>query len=157
MENSHENDTAIFLESLKNPNATQKAPQKQRSGGKQFRPSEKAAVKKDRPGLIIRIDDRDFQRVQDETYAAFTFWYCLQRLAFSKGNPFSVSFTVLRRETGMENKAIAARLAVLESAGMLAVKRGKGTREINTYTLLTGEYKNHVRTDEKRTVPETEP
>ena len=108
-----------------------------------------AKPKKDRPGLGITIEDRDVQRLQDRPSGLFEFWYYLNRLAFRKGNPFSVSYAVLRRETGSNDKQIRARTEILESLKMLAVKRGKSTRIMNEYTLLTGRYKDHSREAEK--------
>ena len=108
-----------------------------------------AKPKKDRPGLGITIEDRDVQRLQDRPSGLFEFWYYLNRLAFRKGNPFSVSYAVLRRETGSNDKQIRARTEILESLKMLAVKRGKSTRIMNEYTLLTGRSKDHSREAEK--------
>lgn len=104
-----------------------------------------AKPKKDRPGLVIQIDDRDYQDIQDEADGLFKFWYCLNRLAFRKGNPFSISYAVLRRETGSSDKQIRARTEILESLKKLAVKRGKSSRTMNEYTILAGMYKDHSR------------
>ena len=111
------------------------------------RSSRPAKPKKDRPGLVIQIDDRDYQKIQDEADGLFKFWYCLNRLTFRNGNPFSVSYAVLRRETGSSDKQIKARTEILESLKMLAVKRGKTTRTMNEYTVLTGVYKDHSRSE----------
>lgn len=98
---------------------------------------------KERARLIVQIDDRDYQRIQDAASSVFRFWYCLQRMAYKKGNPFSASYVVLCRECNMAQKQIAISINFLEGAGMLSVKRGKTTRERNVYTLNTGVYVNH--------------
>jgi hypothetical protein len=109
------------------------------------RPPRPLKPKKERPGLIIQIDDRDYQKIQDETDGLFKFWYCMNRLAFKKGNPFSVPLAVLRRETGSADKQNTARIKILEAMGMISVKRGKTTRTSNEYTILAGVYKAHTR------------
>lgn len=108
----------------------------------------------DRSRLIIQIDDQDYQRIQDAASGVFRFWYCLQRLAFKKGNPFSVSYAVLSRESGIGGRQISTSITVLESLGMLSVKRGKTTRERNVYTLRSGVYVNHSGKQETASAPE---
>ena len=113
------------------------------------RPPRPLKPKKARPGLVIQIDDRDYQKIQDEADGLFKFWYCLNRLAFRKGNPFSLSYAVLRRETGSSDKQIKARTEMLEALRMLAVKRGKSSRTTNEYTILAGMYKDHSRSEKE--------
>ena len=98
-------------------------------------------------GTVI-IDDQDYQKIQDKASGLFDFWYCLNRLACKRGNPFTVSYAVLRRETGSSDKQIRVRTKMLESLKMLAVKRGKSTRTMNEYTILTGVYANHTQETE---------
>lgn len=105
---------------------------------------------KEKNNISIRLNDADVCKINsackgDSAAHALKLWYCLNRMAFHKGNDFATSYVVLSRETFYHNKTLSKHLGTLEQLRFISIERGKSSRVMNRYKLLRGCYVNHTR------------